>query len=299
MSDLLNPPVSRRQLLTALALSPLLLNMSLAQAAAIDPHRVVALEWLPTELLLALGVTPLGVADMNNYRAWVGEPQLPASVIDVGLRTEPNLELLTQLKPSLILYSAGYGPSPEKMTRIAPGLGFNFNDGSGKPLTVARNSLTELGEKLGMQQAAKDHLNKFDRFIAEMKPRFASRGDTPVLLMTLLDARHALVVGENSLFQQVMDLLGVKNAWHGETNFWGTAVVGLERLAAIKNADVICFDHNNDAEMAKVMATPLWNAMPFVRQQRFQRVPAVWLYGATISAMNFTTMLAKAVGSEA
>lgn len=299
MSDLLNPPVSRRKLLTALALSPLLLNMSLAQAAAIDPHRVVALEWLPTELLLALGVTPLGVADMNNYRAWVGEPQLPASVIDVGLRTEPNLELLTQLKPSLILYSAGYGPSPEKMTRIAPGLGFNFNDGSGKPLTVARNSLTELGEKLGMQQAAKDHLNKFDRFIAEMKPRFASRGDTPVLLMTLLDSRHALVVGENSLFQQVMDLLGVKNAWHGETNFWGTAVVGLERLAAIKNADVICFDHNNDAEMAKVMATPLWNAMPFVRQQRFQRVPAVWLYGATISAMNFTTMLAKAVGSEA
>lgn len=299
MSDLLNPPVSRRQLLTVLALSPLLLNMSLAQAAAIDPHRVVALEWLPTELLLALGVTPLGVADMNNYRAWVGEPQLPASVIDVGLRTEPNLELLTQLKPSLILYSAGYGPSPEKMIRIAPGLGFNFNDGSGKPLTVARNSLTELGEKLGMQQAAKDHLNKFDHFIAEMKPRFASRGDTPVLLMTLLDSRHALVVGENSLFQQVMDLLGVKNAWHGETNFWGTAVVGLERLAAIKNADVICFDHNNDAEMAKVMATPLWNAMPFVRQQRFQRVPAVWLYGATISAMNFTTMLAKAVGSEA
>lgn len=299
MSELLNPHINRRQLLAALALSPLLLNMSTAQAATIDPHRIVALEWLPTELLLALGVTPLGVADMNNYRAWVGEPQLPASVIDVGLRTEPNLELLTQLKPSLILYSAGYGPSPEKMTRIAPGLGFNFNDGSGKPLTVARNSLTELGEKLGMQQAAKDHLNKFDNYITEMKPRFASRGETPVLLMTLLDSRHALVVGNNSLFQQVMDLLGVKNAWQGETNFWGTAVVGLERLAAIKNADVICFDHNNDAEMEKVMATPLWNAMPFVRQQRFQRVPAVWLYGATISAMNFTTMLAKAVGSDA
>lgn len=299
MSELLNPHINRRQLLAALALSPLLLNMSTAQAATIDPQRIVALEWLPTELLLALGVTPLGVADMNNYRAWVGEPQLPASVIDVGLRTEPNLELLTQLKPSLILYSAGYGPSPEKMTRIAPGLGFNFNDGSGKPLTVARNSLTELGEKLGMQQAAKDHLNKFDNYITEMKPRFASRGETPVLLMTLLDSRHALVVGNNSLFQQVMDLLGVKNAWQGETNFWGTAVVGLERLAAIKNADVICFDHNNDAEMEKVMATPLWNAMPFVRQQRFQRVPAVWLYGATISAMNFTTMLAKAVGSDA
>ncbi|MEL4015772.1 Fe(3+)-hydroxamate ABC transporter substrate-binding protein FhuD [Dryocola clanedunensis] len=299
MPELLNSPVSRRQLLTALALSPLLLKAGFAQAAPVDASRVVALEWLPVELLLALGVTPMAMADKLNYHAWVGEPKLPDGVIDVGLRTEPNLELLTQLKPSLIIYSAGYGPSPDKMARIAPGMGFNFNDGSGKPLSVARKSLAELGVKLGRPQAAAEHLAKFDRFIADMKPRFAARGDTPVLLMTLLDPRHALVVGENSLFQEVMDLLGVKNAWHGETNFWGTAVVGLERLAAIKDADVICFDHNNDAEMEKVMATPLWKAMPFVRQQRFQRVPAVWLYGATISAMNFTTMLAKAVGSEA
>lgn len=299
MSELINPSISRRQLLTALALTPLLFRMGGVRAASIDPRRIIALEWLPAELMLALGITPMAVADMNNYRAWVGEPELPAGVIDVGLRTEPNLELLTQLKPSLILYSAGYGPSPEKMTRIAPGLGFNFNDGSGKPLTVARHSLIELGDRLGMQQAAKDHLDHFDRFIAEMKPRFALRGDRPVLLMTLLDPRHALIVGQNSLFQEVMDLLGVKNAWHGETNFWGTAVVGLERLAAVKDADAICFDHNNDAEMEKVMATPLWKAMPFVRQNRFQRVPAVWLYGATLSAMNFTKMLAKAAGSAA
>lgn len=298
MSELINPLLSRRQLLAALALSPLLLKMGNAHAASIDPHRIVALEWLPVELMLALGITPYAMADITNYKAWVGEPKLPEGIIEVGLRTEPNLELLTQLKPSLILYSAGYGPSPEKMSRIAPGLGFSFNDGSGKPLTVARQSLTELGEKLGMQQEARDHLLKFDQFIEQMKPRFASRGDKPVLLMTLLDSRHALVIGKNSLFQQVMDLLGVKNAWQGETNFWGSAVVGLERLAEVKDADVICFDHNNDAEMARVTATPLWNAMPFVRQNRFQRVPPVWLYGATLSAMNFTTTLAKAIGSQ-
>ncbi|MEW7313669.1 Fe(3+)-hydroxamate ABC transporter substrate-binding protein FhuD [Buttiauxella gaviniae] len=299
MPELINPLLSRRQLLAALALSPLLLKMGTAHAASIDPRRIVALEWLPVELMLALGITPYAMADIANYQSWVGEPKLPDGIIDVGLRTEPNLELLTQLKPSLILYSAGYGPSPEKMARIAPGMGFNFNDGSGKPLTVARQSITELGEKLGMQQAAREHLLKFDQFIEQMKPRFAARGDKPVLLMTLLDSRHALIIGKNSLFQQVMDLLDVKNAWSGETNFWGSAVVGLERLAEVKDADVICFDHNNDAEMARVTATPLWNAMPFVRQNRFQRVPPVWLYGATLSAMNFTTTLAKAIGSKA
>lgn len=77
--------------------------MNTAQAAAIDPRRIVALEWLPVELLLALGITPYGVADVPNYKLWVSEPPLPDSVIDVGLRTEPNLELLTEMKPSLWL----------------------------------------------------------------------------------------------------------------------------------------------------------------------------------------------------
>ncbi len=116
------PLISRRRLLTAMALSPLLWQMNTAHAAAIDPNRIVALEWLPVELLLALGIVPYGVADTINYRLWVSEPPLPESVIDVGLRTEPNLELLTEMKPSFMVWSAGYGPSPEMLARIAPGV---------------------------------------------------------------------------------------------------------------------------------------------------------------------------------
>lgn len=43
------PLISRRRLLTAMALSPLLWQMNTAHAAAIDPNRIVALEWLPVE----------------------------------------------------------------------------------------------------------------------------------------------------------------------------------------------------------------------------------------------------------
>ncbi len=93
-----------------MALSPLLWQMRGAQAADVDPQRVVALEWLPAELLLALGVTPYGVADIPNYRLWVNEPALPDSVIDVGLRTEPNLELLTQMKPVVYRLVGGLRP---------------------------------------------------------------------------------------------------------------------------------------------------------------------------------------------
>ncbi|CAB5521244.1 Iron(III)-hydroxamate-binding protein fhuD [Citrobacter werkmanii] len=292
------PHITRRRLLTAMTLSPLLWRMNTANAAAIDPRRIVALEWLPVELLLALGITPYGIADIPNYKLWVNEPPLPESVIDVGLRTEPNLELLTEMKPSFLVWSAGYGPAPEKLARIAPGRGFNFSDGK-KPLAVARQSLQEMAQLLNLPASAERHLTEYDRFIASLKPRFIQRGARPVLLTSLLDSRHMLVFGPNSLFQEVLGEYGIPNAWQGETNFWGSTAVSIDRLAAYKDVDVLCFDHGNNREMDALMSTPLWQAMPFVRDGRFQRVPAVWFYGATLSAMHFARILDNALGGKA
>ncbi|KOC88460.1 Fe(3+)-hydroxamate ABC transporter substrate-binding protein FhuD [Winslowiella iniecta] len=288
------PDRLRRRLLTAMALSPVLLNLP-ARAGLPDIQRVVALEWLPVELMMALGVAPMGVAEIHNYQLWVGKPDLPANTLDLGLRTEPNLELLTQLKPSLILYSQGYGPSPDKLERIAPGMGFSFNEGDGKPLTSARHSLVRLAQRLGLESRADQHLAEFDRFMLQMRARLAHRAPKPLLLMSILDSRHAIVFGKGSLFLEVLDGLGIENAWQGETNFWGSAVMGIERLATIKDADAICFDHGNDLMMEQVMSTALWRSFPFVRQQRFKRVPAVWFYGATLTAQHFCHILDSAL----
>ncbi|WP_455845396.1 Fe(3+)-hydroxamate ABC transporter substrate-binding protein FhuD [Pantoea agglomerans] len=288
--------ISRRRLLTALALSPLMSTLPL-RAAVPDAQRILALEWLPVELLMALGVTPLGVADMHNYNIWVGDPQLPSGVIDLGLRTEPNLELMTQLEPSLILHSNGYGPALDKLQRIAPTMGFDLNSGDGKPLSTARHSLQALGARLGREAQAVQHLKFVDEQLAAARERLKPWANRPVLLMSLMDSRHAITFGKNSLFLEVMQILGLSNAWQGETNFWGSAVVGLERLAEVGDVQVICFDHDNDRDMQQVMATALWQALPFVRAQRFQRVPAVWYYGATSSALKFVRVLEHALES--
>ncbi|HHV9960923.1 TPA: TonB-dependent receptor plug domain-containing protein [Escherichia coli] len=105
--------------------------------------------------------------------------------------------------------------------------------------------------------------------------------------------------GTDSLFQEILDEYGIPNAWQGETNFWGSTAVSIDRLAAYKDVDVLCFDHDNSKDMDALMATPLWQAMPFVRAGRFQRVPAVWFYGATLSAMHFVRVLDNAIGGKA
>lgn len=156
-----------------------------------------------------------------------------------------------------------------------------------------------MAQLLDLEAAAKAHLDHFDSAIDALKPRFASRGDRPLLMVTLLDARHMLVFGKNCLFQEVLDRYGIPNAWEGEMTFWGSTAIGIDRLAQFRDVDVLCFDHGNEREMQTLMATPLWQAMPFVREQRFQRAPAVWFYGATLSAMHFARVLDDALGGKA
>lgn len=288
------PNLYRRRLMLALAVSPLFCALPL-RAATPDMGRIIALEWLPTELLMALGVTPYGVADLHNYNIWVGEPSLPAGVTDVGLRTEPNLELMAQMQPSLILCSNGYGPPKDKLMRIAPIMGFDLNSGDGKPFSAARSSLRELAARLGLSDRAEQHLREVDETLAAARQRLAPYAGRTILLMSLLDSRHAITFGKNSLFLEVMTLLGLKNGWQGETNFWGSAVIGIEKLAQSIDMDVICFDHDNDVEMQQLMRSPLWQSLPFVRAGRFQRVPAVWYYGATLSALHFVRVLERAL----
>lgn len=289
------PDLLRRRLLTALALTPLLPALPAMSAALPDAGRVVALEWLPTELLLTLGVTPLGVAEIRNYRLWVGEPALPATVLDLGSRTEPNIELLQQLRPSLVLCSADFGPSTAMLERIAPVQRFVFNDGSGQPLALSITSLQRLAATLGLEMRCRSYLTSFEQRMDGYRERLRPWRGLPLLLFTLLDANHALVFGRGSLFQDVLERLSLNNAWHGNTNFWGSAVVSLEQLATIGEAQGVFFSHGNDALLRQVQQTPLWQALPFVRRYPLKIQPAVWFYGGTLSAMRFCDLLSHAL----
>lgn len=92
-----------------------------------DAKRVVALEWTYVEDLLALGIQPIAIADVEGYKAWVKTPgvELSPDVVDVGFRGEPNLETILSLDPDLIIeidYSAA--AYYDKLSAIAPTLAF-------------------------------------------------------------------------------------------------------------------------------------------------------------------------------
>ncbi|MEJ4044155.1 Fe(3+)-hydroxamate ABC transporter substrate-binding protein FhuD [Erwinia sp. SLM-02] len=278
----------RRRLLTALALLPL---FPLASVSAAVPQRIIALEWLPLEMLFALGVTPLGAADTHDYSVWVAEPVIPPTVLDIGRRSEPNLEYIAELRPDLLLFSEGYGPRSSQLNTIAPSMEFSFTSEQGEPLRTVSDGLLKLADRLGKTQAGQDHLAWFDRQLEEARGQLAGFRRLPLLVFTLVDDRHVMILGKKSLFGNVMTRLGIENAWQGDDNGWGTAMVGLERLAPLPPLRAICLDHRDEQARARVAATPLWQAIPFVRDNMLRTVPALWIFGATLSALRFCRML--------
>ena len=65
--------------------------MARPRSAAIPS--VVVLEWYLLEQLLAAGIQPVGVADIEGFTTLVTIPlELSGDAIDVGTRQEPSLE---------------------------------------------------------------------------------------------------------------------------------------------------------------------------------------------------------------
>lgn len=282
--------LSRRRLLMCLALSPLLATPTLL-AAVPDARRVVALEWRPVELLLALGIMPLAVADLPNYRRWVVEPSLGPAVIDVGLRNEPNLELLQRLEPSLMLLSKGFGPSARRIARLAPQWVSQFSTPERGPLASIVADINGLGSLLDRKAEAQQYLTTMDAQLDATADRLQRYRTEPLLMFSFLDSRRVMVFGEGSLFGDILQRLGLTSAWRGETNAWGSTIVGIERLAEIDGVRALCFLHGDDDPVREIAHVRLWRSLPFVRENRLHLLPAVWFFGANYSALRFCQLL--------
>ncbi|HCI6694416.1 TPA: Fe(3+)-hydroxamate ABC transporter substrate-binding protein FhuD [Klebsiella quasipneumoniae subsp. quasipneumoniae] len=284
----------RRQFLKYLTGFSLFLGLPVAgksPAPSRDLKRIAATEWLAVEMLLTLGVMPFAVSEIENYRSLVKEPILPDGATELGLRTEPNTELLAAMQPDLIVYAEGYGPSPSVYNSIAPSFGLVYSDKNGKPLTTSCQSLTALSVRLGRFDRAKAIIATIESEISALRFKYAQKKRRPLLLMSLVDQRHALVFGQNSLFLEVMNKAGIPGGWQGETSFWGSAVVGIEQLIGLQETEIICFTENDDTTMANLADTALWKMMPFVKEKRFRRVPGIWYYGGPVTALRFCYLL--------
>ncbi|RUU79541.1 ABC transporter substrate-binding protein [Mesorhizobium sp. M7A.F.Ca.MR.362.00.0.0] len=285
---------NRRQVL-ALAAAALLPPVA-ARAAAM---RVAAIDWGMLETLLALGIEPVAATELIQFRKIAVEPAVPQSVTDLGLRGAPNYELLRIVAPDVIVISNFYEYQRPMLERIAPVFAQTVYEAGVPPYVLAEAATLALGEKLGRQAEAERYADETADEIARLRGTLPRASGRPVFVISLGDSRHFRAFGRDSMFGDVLTLLGLVNAWTDETSYSAAAPVGLEALARVPEASILIVSPL-PADVGRSLPTnALWNALPAVRQNRVAVLEPVNHFGCLPSARRFARLATAALAGQA
>jgi len=254
------------------------------------PKKVVALDWVLSETVLSLGVELEGIADAKGYHQWVVKPELNQDVTDVGSRREPNLELLTKLKPDVILISEHMASAYHQLNKIAPVLVYSVYSQKKQPIESATAITLSLGKLFDQEQRAQ-------QIIADTKQRFHDNGekiqaagnsDKPLIFARFINDKTLRIHSQGSLAQATIEAMGLKNDWQEPTNLWGFSTTGVVRLAEHQQANVILFGPLTENEKNQLTQSALWQAMEFTRTDSVYELPSIWTFGGLIAAQRFS-----------
>ena len=284
------PHFAARLLLTAAALFAVFSHAA---------PRVATSDWTITETLTAMGHPPVGVADRRVYDTWVNYPPLPASVKEAGLRFQPNLERLYQIKPDFFVQSSWYAAAKPQFEKIAPVHELDFGTPKGIEYAHTLDTTRKLGRLIGDTPAAEKLIRDTENLFARARPVLAPYRNRPFAAVQFADGRHLRIYGKTSLFQAVFDKLGLNNAWTGKSNEWGFENITLLDLAKLPpNTLLIIVKPHPQNTHATLEKSALWQRLPFSRPANRRIFEPSWSYGALPSMQRFTLQLMRSMSSK-
>jgi iron complex transport system substrate-binding protein len=268
---------------------------------------IVSLEWGLTENLVALGVKPVGQADVKGYNNYNTVAPIDASTPDVGTRGEPSLDAIAALRPDLVVTTKDL---PEnviaQIAKQAPVIALRGSDGT-DPIGYMRRTVTVLAQATGTQAKGAELLAGFDAHIAAGKAALARAGKTGAPF-TMADGWidsgtvSVRMYTPTSFFGGIAAELGLKNQWTtGGDKDYGLAQTDIEGLTKIKDpATSFVYVANKadggDAFVSALTGNAVWKQLPFVKDTNLHRVPdGIWMFGGPPSANAYVDALVDAL----
>lgn len=289
------PPgrLSRRGFCAGLALA--ITGGGPRNARAALPHRIAALDWAGCEMLVALGIEPVAVADSGGFSQQFPHSALPPGTVDLGARWEPNLELLGQISPDAILVGGkGVFPAAEK---IVPPLVVQLYDGVTPPLVAASRALLGLGQALSAEASARRYVSEVQSSFERLRKHFAGMQKS-VLVMTLEpDGLDVVIHGKNGLVGNCLERVGLQNAWADDENRWGFRKTGVEQLLRFPHARVLVIDQGKrtDRALRALSGNRIWQ-MIVENTGTPVRLRALFPFGGLPTAWHFALGLEAVAG---
>lgn len=282
-----------------------MIGVTLAGISSIPPRarasgrdaslRIAAVEGAGAETLIEIGVDPLAVSNyLNDYNPGFEAAAGVTLPVELGSMFQPNLELLQSLNPDLIVCADWQAQFVPLFQRIAPTRMFSLSRPTTSRLANGMALVRELGDLTERADEAADYLRKseveLNRLSGLCKP--ASMG--PILIgMLQPDGLHVVIYARGSLFSDVLERLGLQNAWTAEATSRTQVVCGIEVLARYPETFFVDLGLQPFAATARrrLEGSTLWNALPSVQAGRILSLSYEWPFGGLPTAMRFAQAL--------
>ncbi len=141
---------------------------------------VVALEWSFVDDLLALGVTPAGIADDDKPKAMEKLAGKAFEYMPLGKRETPDLEKIAGVAPDLIIADTDrHSKIKSQLDQIASTIVLNSRKGS---YDDSIKDFETIAKAVGKESEAKTRLAEHDKLMAELKKQVSGLSEKKVLV---------------------------------------------------------------------------------------------------------------------
>lgn len=244
------------------------------------PQRVVVVNWTLTEQVLALGIIPVGVAEITAYNKTVPVLPIPDDVVEVGNRQAPKLDTIKSLDPDVIIIGYSQKSLMRPLSRIAPVLYFKNFSRRYDNAAVAVERLETLGQLFARESEAKQVIEKLaytrQTMAEQVNLRYARQ--RPVITALQYEVVDCCWLHDNnSLIRSVLDGLGFTSGWQQPPSNFGVRKVSADDVLKKDRANTYWLLWGN-GEVPQTLA----NAA-MIEQNRYWQLPALWGYGGVAS----------------
>ena len=227
-----------------------------------DPKRVVALEYSFVDALASVGMSPVGVADDDKPERII--PALREKISDyksVGLRATPNIQVITALKPDLILADAGrHKGIYTQLSKIAPTIAYSSLNGNYQQVVDSEMSSAIALNKCDQM---KTRLAEHDKIMADLKAKVPTDDKRNALFVVTSDQGFT-GFPPKAYTPGVLSAIGIKSALPDSSSDASVSLT-LETLVATK-PDVMFIAPNDGPTLRdQWQKSPLWKEVPAVK----------------------------------
>lgn len=223
------------------------------------PKRVVVLELSFLDAVHNLGITPVGIAD-DNKKDMI--KKLVGSSIDytsVGTRSEPNLEVISSLKPDLIIADAERHKNIYKqLKKIAPTIELKSREAT---YDETIDSFTTIAKALNKEDEGKEKLAEHKKVINDLKAELP-KDENRNIVLGVARADSFQLHTSSSYDGEIFKMLGFTHAVQSNEAY---QEVSLEQLSKI-DPDILFISANEGKTIVDEWKTnPLWKNLKAVK----------------------------------